>query len=236
MYRQLEPAKIDHTVTLLAQRVEERFPGSGLGRVCRELEAVIRDTEQRCRWIAEPKRWLRWAIGLFILLLVAILGVSLAGLSFSTARLTWIELVTGIEAAMNDVILIGLALVFLISVENRIKRKKALKGLHELRSLAHVIDMHQLTKDPERAASPELDTASSPQRRLTPFQMTRYLDYCSEMLALIGKAAALYGQHLDDPVILASITEIENLATNLSQKIWQKIQTVELYRRPVAEP
>ncbi len=231
MYRQLDPAKIDDTITLLSRRVEERFPGSGLSRVCRELEAVIKDTEGRCRFLAAPMRWLRGWIGLAILLLVASLAASLTTLRFSAGEVPWVDLVQGVEAAINDVILIGLAVVFLITLEGRLKRKRALRGLHELRSLAHVIDMHQLTKDPERVLSPGPDTASSPKRVLTPFELTRYLDYCSEMLALTAKAAALYGQHLDDPAILASVNEIENLTTNLSQKIWQKIHTAELYRQ-----
>ena len=40
--------------------------------------------------------------------------------------------------------------------------KEALKALHELRSLIHVIDMHQLTKDPERLLSEHSRTDSSP--------------------------------------------------------------------------
>ena len=58
----------------------------------------------------------------------------------------------------------------------------------------------------------------------------RYLDNCSELLAILGKTAALYGQYLQDPVVLATVTEIENLTTNLARKIWQKIAAVDLYR------
>jgi hypothetical protein len=61
----------------------------------------------------------------------------------------------------------------------------------------------------------------------------RYLDYCSEMLALIGKTAALYGQFLQDPVILGAVDEIQDLTSSLSQKIWQKITTIELYQERV---
>ncbi|NIO43804.1 MAG: hypothetical protein GTO41_28795 [Burkholderiales bacterium] len=43
------------------------------------------------------------------------------------------------------------------------------------------------------------------------------------MLSLIGKLAALYVQRFDDPVALASVNEVESLATGLSRKIWQKI-------------
>jgi len=52
---------------------------------------------------------------------------------------------------------------------------------------------------------------------------SEYLDYCSEMLSLIGKLAALYVQKFDDPVALAAVNEVEDLTTGLSRKIWQKI-------------
>ena len=57
-------------------------------------------------------------------------------------------LVEGLESAVNLLILFGGAVWFLITLEERLKRARVLKALHELRSLAHVVDMHQLTKDP----------------------------------------------------------------------------------------
>ena len=33
---------------------------------------------------------------------------------------------------------------------------------------------------------------------MTPFQLSRYLNYCSEMLSLTGKIAAVYIQRFDD--------------------------------------
>jgi hypothetical protein len=57
------------------------------------------------------------------------------------------------------------AIYFLLTVESRVKRRTALRALHELRSIAHVIDMHQLTKDPEQLLSPAMSTASSPSAR-----------------------------------------------------------------------
>lgn len=54
----------------------------------------------------------------------------------------------------------------------------------------------------------------------------RYLDYCSEMLSLIGKLAAFYVQKFDDPVALAAVNEVEELTSGLSRKIWQKIMIV----------
>lgn len=43
------------------------------------------------------------------------------------------------------------------------------------------------------------------------------------MLSLIGKIAALYVQRFDDPAAVAAVSEVEQLTTGLSRKIWQKI-------------
>ena len=66
-------------------------------------------------------------------------------------------------------------------------------------------------------------TASSPQRQLTRFELSRYLDYCTELLSLSSKLAATHAQCMDDPVVLDAVNDIEILASNLSNKIWQKI-------------
>jgi len=99
-----------------------------------------------------------------------------------------------------------------------------MSAIHELRSMAHVVDMHQLTKDPVTLLDQRYRTASSPDTRsMTPFELARYLDYCSEMLALISKIAALYVQEFPDPVAATAVDEIENLTTGLARKIWQKV-------------
>jgi hypothetical protein len=66
-------------------------------------------------------------------------------------------------------------LVFLASLESRIKRARVLAAIHELRALSHIIDMHQLTKDPERLQVVGPNTPSSPERELTSFELGRYL-------------------------------------------------------------
>ena len=110
-----------------------------------------------------------------------------------------------------------------VSWENRIKRNRALIAIHELRAMAHIVDMHQLTKDPERLMSPREDTPSSPERVMSAPELGRYLDYCSELLALTSKIAALFVQQFNDPVVLSTVNEVETLVTGLSGKIWQKI-------------
>jgi hypothetical protein len=87
----------------------------------------------------------------------------------------------------------------------------------------HIVDMHQLTKDPDTVTQERRITASSPSRALTPFELGRYLDYCSELLSVTSKVAALYAQQLEDPVILDAVNEVESLTVGLSAKIWQKL-------------
>jgi hypothetical protein len=64
----------------------------------------------------------------------------------------------------------------------------------------------------------------------------RYLDYCSEMLAVIGNLSAVYARHLDDAVVLDAVDAIESLTAAISQKIWQKIQVTQtVFGSPTAE-
>ena len=74
-------------------------------------------------------------------------------------------------------------------------------------------------------------TASSPQHRLSPFELSRYLDYCSEALSLISKIAALYVQSFQDPVVLDAVDDMEDLTTGISRKVWQKITLIDQMKR-----
>jgi hypothetical protein len=85
--------------------------------------------------------------------------------------------------------------------------------------------MHQLTKDPTVLLDPQ-KTAASPERTMTKFELTRYLDYSAEMLALTGKLAALYAERMRDSVVINAVNDIENLTAGLGRKIWQKITII----------
>ena len=133
----------------------------------------------------------------------------------------------GLEAAANLIVLLGAAAFFHVPHRGALEAPAALGALHELRSIVHVIDMHQLTKDPSAVVSVAGNTASSPARTLTRFEVTRYLDYCSEMLSLTSKVAVLFAQGFPDPVVTEAVSDIERIAAGLSQKIWQKIMILE---------
>ncbi|MBW1297584.1 hypothetical protein [Aquimarina litoralis] len=220
---QLKPEKIIDTISLLEKRIHDRFPNSGLEKVCHNFLQVTLDSKQNIEWISKPNISLRIFAYLIIL-------IGLAGLIYSISYINWeIEnttignIVSLSEAIFNDIILIGAAIFFLISLESKLKTKRALKALNELRGIAHVIDMHQLTKDPNLTDTDNTSTENSPKRTYTKFELQRYLDYCSEATALVGKVAALYSQSLPEETVVHAANEIEILTTGLSRKIWQKL-------------
>jgi hypothetical protein len=224
----LHPARIIETIQALGARIEERFPGSGLARVARQQLGIARNTLARVEWVRKPILWVRAAVGVVILLIISLVtGISMR-VNLNPGGVHFIDIIQAVDAVINELLLLAAAIVFLATTEGRIKRKKALASLRELRALAHIVDMHQLTKDPERIVDAEnrSDTPSSPRRTLTRWELSRYLDYCSEMLALNSKLAALYAQNLDDPVVLAAVDEVETLTTGLCAKIWQKLVIV----------
>lgn len=226
LYRRLNSEKILSTSEKLHQRVEERFPQWGLSQVCAELDTVTREAKANIEEINRPNYYLRAGIVAMLILVVA-LGVNAwASIDMSSPAFTLTDVLQLLESGIQDLVFFGAGIYFLISIENRTRRNHTLDKLNELRSLAHVIDMHQLTKDPERTLNPKFDTESSPRTQMTIFELSRYLDYCSEMLSVIGKVAALYVQDFDDQVALTAVNEIETLASGLSHKIWQKIMII----------
>lgn len=225
-YRSLDAEKVVVTVSRLRDRIGERFPGSGLSRVSEELLAVAQESVSRSAWIGKPLIGVRIGVTVLVLLLLLVLIAALLSLKMPASALDLGAFVQIMESGINDIVLMGAGIYFLVTLESRIKRKVVIKAVHELRALAHIVDTHQLTKDPERLSRSGSDTASSPKLTMTPFQLSRYLDYCAELLSLIGKVAALHVQRFDDSEALGAVDDIEDLTTGLSRKVWQKIALI----------
>ena len=223
MPTRLDPEQIGQTIDRLCGRIESRFPDSGLGRVGHDLGLIAAATRQRILWIARPILGLRVAVACLIILIAALVFVAVADVRTPNEPLKLVEFVQGLESGINDVILVGAGIFFLVTAERRIKRRRALSAINELRAIAHLIDMHQLTKDPEWVLGRGEQTGVLVPREMSRFELSRYLDYCSEMLSLTSKVAALHIQDFDDEVALAAVNEVEDLTTGLSQKIWQKL-------------
>lgn len=223
LYRTVDAERVIETARQLEARIADRFPESGLRKVARELISLGQDISREAQALEAPIRWLRVLIAATIVLGIAIIAFVMTILSFDRISTGAFDFVQGIEAAMNTVLLVGLGLITLVQTEIRLKRRRVFSGLHALRSVIHVIDMHQLTKDPSVLSMAFEPTQHSPRRILSAPDLSRYLDYCSEMLSITGKLAALYAQSVNDDVVVRAVNDVETLGSNLSRKIWQKL-------------
>jgi hypothetical protein len=227
-FRSLDTNAVAGTIARLCRRVDHRFPDSGLAHVCHELNAIAQETRSRVERITRPMLGLRMGSVLMIALLLSGLGVTLYSLRLPREGWTVPQFIQVFESGINDLVLVGAVVVFLLTVETRVKRRRALAAFQELRSIAHVIDMHQLTKDPEWLLGRGKESGLVSTRTMTPFELSRYLDYCSEALSLTSKIAGIYVSNFDDPVALTAVREIEDLTSGLSQKIWQKLMILHI--------
>lgn len=228
-YKTLNAEKVIQTIDRLAARVDERFPDSGLSQVACELAETSRRCAAESDRLRQPIMPIRvtvytiWIMGAAAFIWIA------STLHYDDVEFEAASLVQVLEPAMNLAVLVGLGVIALGRLEEHWKRRKAMDYIHELRSIAHVVDMHQLTKDPYRNALPH--TASSPKVNLTGPLLERYLDYCSEMLSLTGKLAALFAQSCRDGEVSAGASDVEQHCTAMSRKIWQKIMAFSRYEQ-----
>lgn len=192
-----------------------------------ELLAFAEENRAVLEYLGRPHWVIRIGVGVMLAGMAAVLIAIVISLRLQAGVSGFAEFIQVSEAALSAFVFLGALVLFLVTLESRLKRSRALTALHELRSLAHVVDMHQLTKDPEQLASEMTSTASSPERDLTAPELGRYLDYCSELLSLISKVAALHVQRFNDPHTLAAVNDLESLTSGLSGKIWQKITLLE---------
>ena len=217
-YTRLDEGLILSTIEALRVRIATRFPEAGLLKVCEQFLEVARRVVATEQYLRRPNWALRIAGAIATIALSALLVGVVVALVRSPAEMSLPDLVQTLEAAVNDIVFFGIAVFFLLRIESRVKRARALEMLHELRSLTHIVDMHQLTKDPALLAT---------DGEMSPAELGRYLDFCSDMLSLISKVAALMVQHFNDNVVLGAVNEIETLTTGLSRKVWQKITILE---------
>ncbi|RLZ04090.1 hypothetical protein CWC38_02430 [Kocuria tytonicola] len=272
-YQHLDGAAVRHSAATLQRRIHARFPQRSLWEVGGELLALVDEviegggiSRRRIRTAHALSR-----LGVLVVLLVFGTAIALAAASIwadpeALGPVEWLPL---LETVVNDLVFAGIAIFFLLAVPQRMERARVLRVLHRLRSLAHVIDMHQLVKVPERlpgsatstagttphgasrargtasaassasaaaasgaAASSEPSGTGAPSERdgeldMTRAEMTQYLDYCTEMLSLVGKTAALFAEDTTDGDVLDAVEGIETLTSDMARKVWQKIAIIQ---------
>jgi hypothetical protein len=217
---QLEHQRLLRLINDQAKKIKSHFRGRSLATVASTLRDTVERAPATCDHIVRARPVIRGSVGILVVLMVMALFYQMNQLEFAETD-GW-TVVEGIEAGINTLVYMGLAIVFLVSLEFRSRRQEAFKALQELRALAHVLDMHQMNKDPFLLKS----NKDGPSDELTPRELIRYLDDTSDLLSILAKLAAWYAQRINDAEVLAAVNEIEQLTTALSQKIGQKIQLV----------
>ena len=227
-YRSLNGERIVDSICKVTARIENRFGGRGLTQVALELQAFAESEVGRARKLARPRFLLR---GLTYIVVLAALGsVGWLGwrFGFSVETEASLEMFEGVEALINILILSAAGIYFLVTVEARMKRHDVLTQLNQLRSIAHIIDMHQISKDCVVDLHEGEVTEAEPGSDLYGYDLVRYLDYCAKLLTLTGKLAAVYLEYIEDPVVITSVNDFESLTGEMARKIWQKVTVLEL--------
>jgi hypothetical protein len=219
----LREDKLLETVENIRKRIDQRFPDSGLSRIASEIIEITRDSLARAAAISRPNFWLR--AGLAVLLVVAVVG-TVVYLRTSDQQIPPRQnLLQFLESTKGAIAVLSATAIFLITLETRLKRRRALRAMHELRAVAHIIDMHQLSKGPDLGHAIEpIDAAGIP---MDAAGMRRYLRFCTELLAVISKIGQVYVQDFPDPAAQVAVDNFESLTTGLSSKIWQKLMMLE---------
>jgi hypothetical protein len=224
-YQRLDADAVAKTLQQLHARISARFPTRNIANVALALGEPVASAQSRVDTSTQRavRGLCRAGIGVVVALAVIAVWLSVrdaVDAAEGTRAFEWLPI---IESGINDVVFAGIAVYFLSSLPGRLQRRRTLDQLHRLRSLAHVIDMHQLAKDPERVFSSLEPTDVSLPADLVGDELGKYLSYCGELLAMVGKTAALHAEESNDPVVLDTVSEIENLTSGISREIWQKI-------------
>jgi hypothetical protein len=226
-YRHLRADQLIKTAERVAGRVKERFADSSLADLAGTVVSLTREALEQAERIQRPN-WLLRGVLLALAALVLAGGVAVA-LSLRGQGTPLTRVMEFMRATSGGAVYLGVVLVFFVTLEIRFKRRKAVRAVHELRALAHIIDMHQLAKDPERLVG-GANGSHEPGKVLSAEAMGHYLNYCTELLALVSKIGQLYVQDFPDGTALAAVDHFETLATGLSQKIWQKLMILDRIR------
>jgi len=208
------------TAENLASDIGEKLPGSSLAGLAVELAQIAHATVERARQARNP---------IYAIRVVSLLAIcaSLLGLWYLLDHIhtrwefgTITEVFEAADAGFNLLVLLAGALWFLITFENRIKRKRALESIEELREFIHVIDVTQLFYTP-LVYSPDPAAA----RTSVTFDYTYFL-YCTQMLAVISNLAPLYTRGAAGDSILRAASEVEMLANAITAKLLSKAESV----------
>lgn len=226
-YRALDPHHLRRTTTKIIDQIDETFPGSGLSGVGAAFRGLTDESLEKVNDLNTPIWRIRILSGILILITLLVVVVLPLTLTFQDSFTSWADFLEGTDAGFHLLAIIGGGIYFIASWERRVKRNLALDALSELRAMAHIIDMHQISKDPGLEHITPLPEGQVDTRTVrSDAELALYLDFSSDMLSIVGKLASLYAKKLHDRDVLDAVNEIESLTNGLCGKLWQKIMII----------
>ena len=124
-YRMLKADRIIETQRRLQRRIGKRFPGSGLSEVAGELQAVAEEAAVRAGRIRRPNMPLRIAVAVLLLGAAAFVVTMARSLQVRADLWEVMNLVQFLEAGLGSLVFLGVAVLFLLTLELRWKRRCA---------------------------------------------------------------------------------------------------------------
>ena len=218
----LDPAKIVETAENLSRELGERLPGSTLAVLSGELVILARTTEGRVREARKPIYAIRAVSYLAIGTTVLFLGLIAHHIHTRWAFSSVTDLFEATDAGFNLLAILGGTLWFFGSFESRIKRRRALASIEELRDFIHVIDINQLYYTPHLYGQIAIESLKEQKLDFT------YILYCTQLVALIGNLAPLHTRGAAGDSILRAVSDVEQLANAVVSKLQAKADSVRM--------
>src|SRR6185436_15582664 len=111
-YRELDDAKISQTLDRLQRRIGERFPESGLSKVCEELIAVSRETKECVEYLRSPILPVRAGVVAAIIVMWMVVKT----MQLPTHLGGQADVVQFIDATASSAVFMGLAILYLLKI------------------------------------------------------------------------------------------------------------------------
>jgi hypothetical protein len=197
----------------MGRQIDTYFPDRNLTKVSSSIIEFAERHTADLHVIDRPNRYIQLLIGSAMSTMLALVMYWMYELFIHNDGSGMIFELQDLDAFINILIFGSAATWFLLNWQAKSKRSFIIHRINELRSFAHVIDMHQLTKDP--FFDDEMDMSDD--------DLIRYLDYCGDLLSCCSKLAATYLEHTDDEMVVQCVNEFESLTGRFNRKIWQKI-------------
>jgi len=201
-------------------RIHDRFPETSLEKHAFQFhefsKTFINSLEKASKqsWVF---KLLKISIVLFAICLLLFIG-------YIIQKHPTDEPMNMVNSIVNTSFLLFGLLYFLFYLDKKYKRKRVSALLIKIKHYVHVVDMHQTNKDPNHFNDDYISSENSPVKKMTKFELQRYLDYVSEFVTLASKLSCLaLAKCDDDQELISRINEVEALCNGISLKVWHKI-------------